>query len=327
MNTDIFVVIEHIRGQVADITNLTLAAGHKLTQANGGEVVAVLLAHKGQELASDIAADRVIYMDHPFLADFTSDSYQCALKYLIQIYQPRLVLLGETTIGSDIAGSLSAQLNLPLVSYCLKLSAIENTIRFSSQICGGKIIAEGELTEPTALVTMIPGGYKLDIVQSMHRPGLEIVEPPIFEQNRVTLNQYIESEITDIDITKEAILVAVGRGIQSEENLVLVEELVDALGGAICASRPVVDQGWLPTNRLVGKSGKRVSPKLYLALGISGAPEHVEAISNSETIIAINTDPTAPIFNVAQYGAVIDLFDLLPVLVEKARATRMILAC
>ena len=120
-----------------------------------------------------------------------------------------------------------------------------------------------------------------------------------------------------MDISKEPILISVGRGVQTEDNIELAEELAEALGGAVCSSRPVVDQGWLPTSRMVGKSGQTVKAKLYLAMGISGAPEHVEAITDSELIVAINTDPTAPIFDVAQYGAQIDMLDLLETLIEQ----------
>jgi electron transfer flavoprotein alpha subunit len=120
-----------------------------------------------------------------------------------------------------------------------------------------------------------------------------------------------------VDIATEPILVAVGRGIQQEANLELAEELASALGGVICGSRPVVDQGWLPTSLLVGKSGKSVKPKVFLAIGISGAPEHVEGMTGSEIIIAINTDSAAPIFDVAKYGANVDLFELVPTLTEK----------
>ncbi len=137
---------------------------------------------------------------------------------------------------------------------------------------------------------------------------------------RITLKQYIEPETGDVDITKEPILIAVGRGIAQEANLELAEELAAALGGAICASRPVIDQGWLPTSRLIGKSGISVAAKVYLAIGISGAPEHVEGITGSEVILAINTDPAAPIFDVAKYGANADLFDLVPALAERLQA-------
>jgi electron transfer flavoprotein alpha subunit len=131
------------------------------------------------------------------------------------------------------------------------------------------------------------------------------------------VKEYIEPEAGDVDISTESLLISVGRGIQSEDNIEIAEELAEALGGVVSASRPVVDQGWLPTSRLVGKSGYQVKPKVYLALGISGAPEHTESITGSEVIIAINTDPAAPIFNIAKYGVVEDIFDLVPVLTEK----------
>jgi electron transfer flavoprotein alpha subunit len=131
------------------------------------------------------------------------------------------------------------------------------------------------------------------------------------------LKQYVEPEAGDVDIAKEAILVSVGRGIQTKDNLGLANDLARAFGGQVCASRPVVDQGWLPTSRLVGKSGKHVKPKIYLALGISGAPEHVEGMGESDTIIAVNTDPNAPIFNVAKYGTTLDLLELVPALTAR----------
>ena len=127
---------------------------------------------------------------------------------------------------------------------------------------------------------------------------------------------YVDPEVSDVDITKENVLIAVGRGIQTEDNIELANELAELLGGAVCASRPIIDQGWLPVTRLVGKSGNIVKPKLYLSLGISGAPEHVEGITEAETIIAVNIDPNAPIFDVAKYGAEVDLFDMIDYLIE-----------
>lgn len=319
MNQDIYVVIEHLRGQVADISYVMLAAARALAQGTGGQVVAVLLGHNAQELTNDLAADRALYFDDPALAEFTPDAYQRALAGLIEENEPRAVLLGDTSIGSEVAGTLSARLGLPLVSYCRSVRADGGALKFVSQICGGKIMAEGDLPSQTTLVTMIPGGFKPEEGQSAQAPEVTPVTVPALEGLRVTLKGYIEPEVGDVDIATEPILVAVGRGIQREDNLDLAEELAEALGGAVCASRPVVDQGWLPASRLVGKSGKRVKPKLYLALGISGAPEHVEGIADSDLIIAVNTDPGAPIFDVAQYGADVDMFDLLPALIEKAR--------
>ena len=136
------------------------------------------------------------------------------------------------------------------------------------------------------------------------------------------LKTYVEPAGGDVDIAREPLLVGVGRGIQRQDNLEVVQDLAEALGGVVCATRPVVDQNWLPTSRLVGKSGKSIKPQVYLALGISGAPEHCEAITASQTTIAINTDPAAPIFGLARYGATLDLLDLAPVLAEKVRAAK-----
>jgi electron transfer flavoprotein alpha subunit len=137
------------------------------------------------------------------------------------------------------------------------------------------------------------------------------------DEPRIRLTGYLEPEASDVDISKESILISVGRGIQTEDNIELAEELAELMDGKVAASRPVVDQGWLPTSRMVGKSGQRVKPKLYIALGISGAPEHVEGIVDAEMIIAVNTDPAAPIFDVARYGTEVDVLDLLEELIEQ----------
>jgi electron transfer flavoprotein alpha subunit len=323
MNQDIFVMIEHLQGQTAEISYLMLAAGKAIREATGGEVVAILLGKNARDLASDLAADRVIYVDHPALADYTCDSYIQVLSELLGERSSRLVLFGDTSIGVEVAGPLSMRLGLPLVSNCRQIHADEGKLKFTSQSCGGKILVEGELPAPTALVTMIPGGYKPELGRSSAPPNIETAQVEVMEKGRLQLKQYIEPETGDVDIAKEPVLVAVGRGIQNQDNLALAEELASALGGVVCSSRPVVDQGWLPSTRLVGKSGKRVKPKLYLALGISGAPEHVEAIGNSEVIVAINTDPQAPIFEIAQYGAEMDVLDLLPALTEAVTKVRV----
>jgi electron transfer flavoprotein alpha subunit len=327
MNQDIYVVIEHLRGQVAEISYVMLAGARELAKGLGGNVVGVLLGHNAQELAANpsagsgkyLAADTIIYIDHPALADFTSDAYQKALITLINKEQPRAVLFGSTSIGTDLASTLSIKLGLPIVSSCRSFGAEG---KFISQICGGKIMAEGILPGPTALITIVPGGYKAELGQNSQAPIVTQMETPVLESLRVTLANYIEPESGDVDIAKESVLVSVGRGIQNQDNIVLAEDLAKALGGTVSGSRPVIDQGWLATSRLVGKSGKHVKPKIYLALGISGAPEHAEAITDSNTIIAINTDPAAPIFNIAKYGAEIDLFDLVEVLTAQVKAAK-----
>lgn len=317
MNQDIYVLIEHVAHQIADISSVTLAAGRQICQATGGELVAVLLGHEVEDLGTHLSADRIMYVDHPALSEFTPDAYQKVLTHLITDHQPRLVLFGDTSIGADIAAGLSVRLGLPIVSYCRLLNVENGDIKFVNQICGGKIMAEGILPSPTALVTMIPGGYKADQDSLTGLAQLDRITPPTLEGLHIEFKRYLEPEIEDVDISKEPILIAVGRGIQNENNIELAQNLVHALGGALAASRPVVDQDWLPITRLVGKSGKRVKPKIYLALGISGAPEHVESITDSEMIIAVNTDPLAPIFDIAHYGVEMDLFDLLPSLTEK----------
>ncbi len=319
MSQDIFVLIEHLQGKVLDVSYIMLAAARQLNQSTAGGVTAVLLGHNAQGLAGNLAADKVLYEDHPALVEFTSDAYQIALVSLIQEHSPRVVLLGHSSIGMDVAGGLSAKLGLPVVSYCLKFTSEG---KFVSQVCGGKIMVEGNLPGPTALVTMVPGGYKAEQGQSAQAPAVTSVPAPAFEGLRVTLKQYIEPDTSDVDITKEKMLVSVGRGIQNKDNIEIANELASALGCAVSSSRPVVDQGWMPTTRLVGKSGKHVKPKIYLALGISGAPEHVEGMGDSEVIIAVNTDPNAPIFNIAKYGTTTDLFDLVPVLTEKVKQAK-----
>jgi electron transfer flavoprotein alpha subunit len=321
---EIYVLIEHIMGQVSDISYVMLAGARVIAEEIGGSVVAILLSHNSQELANNLLANRVLYFDHPLLKEFSPSAYQRVLADLIYEKKPRLVLFGDTSIGVEVAAPLSVRLNLPLVSYCRSIQTQADTLKFTSQICGGKIMVEGDLPGPTALVTMIPGAYKAEQGHS--------AQPPVvvwgtltssLEELPVKFKGYIQPNANDVDIAKEPILISVGRGIQNQDNLPMVQELADAMGGVVSASRPVVDQGWLPTTRLVGKSGKHVKPKLYLALGISGATEHAEAISDSEMIVAINTDPDAPIFNLAKYGATVDLLDLVPALTENLKQAKL----
>jgi electron transfer flavoprotein alpha subunit len=317
MNKDILVVIEHLQGKVTEISYVMLAAARTLADGTGGEILAVLLGSDVEQLADTLAADKVLYINHPNLADFTSEAYLQALTTLISEQNPRVTLLGHTSVGMDVASLLSIRLGISLVSSCINFLSENGTLRFTSQLYGGKIFAEGVMPEPTALITVVPGGFKPEVGQSNAAPEIISVSAPQLDDLRIAVKGYIEPEAGDVDISAEQILISVGRGIQSEDNIEIAEELAQALGGVVCASRPVVDQGWLPTTRLVGKSGYQIKPKVYLALGISGAPEHTEGITGSEVIIAINTDPAAPIFNIAKYGVVEDIFDFVPVLTEK----------
>ena len=319
MSENILVITEHLQGHVLDITYTMLAGARQLADETGGKVIAVLLGYKAQSLTKNFNADKVHSYDRPSLEHFSPDAYLRVIEAEIIEEQPRVVLFGHTTIGMDVASGLSARLGLPLVSQVQHFdpgptgNAGAGGLNFVSQICGGKIMAEGTLPEPTVLVTMVPGGYKLEDGQGP-TPSILEKQSPGLEGMRARLSHFIEPEVSDVDITKEPVLVSVGRGLQNEGDIELVERLANDLHGAVSASRPLVDKGWLPTSRLVGKSGKAVKPKLYLALGISGAPEHVEAVTGSDMIIAVNTDPNAPIFNIAKYGVVMDMYELIEAL-------------
>jgi electron transfer flavoprotein alpha subunit len=323
MNQDIYVLVEHLQGQVMDITYVLLAQARQIA-TGGGRVVAVLLGSNAAALSASLAADEVYNFDHPALAEFSSEAYLKVLTTLIKEKLPRLVLLGETSIGGDIAGGLSVNLGLPLVSFCQSIHAEAGGLQYTCQICAGKIMAEGEIDPiQTVLVTMLPGGFKPELGRSAQpTAGVTALPCPDLSSLRMSVKRVIEPAKGDVDISKEAVLVAVGRGIQQKDNIELAEELAAELGGVVAGSRPIIDQGWLETSRLVGKSGKSVKPKLYLAIGISGAPEHVEGITGSEIIIAVNSNPTAPIFNLAKYGTTIDLLDLLPALSEQIRVEK-----
>jgi electron transfer flavoprotein alpha subunit len=191
-------------------------------------------------------------------------------------------------------------------------------VGLTSQLFGGKILSDVRLPGNRGVVSVYPGSFPPDAGKSDRKPSIEMLDLPV-KETKVIFNKYIEPEAGDIDITKQDILVSVGRGIVNADNIAMVEELADVLGGAVCASRPVIDQGWLPMSRQVGKSGMTVKPKLYFALGISGAPEHQEGMKSCQLIIAVNTDPKAPIFDIAQYGVVADLFEIVPQLVEELK--------
>lgn len=322
MNNDIYVLVEHLQGHVFEITYTLLAQARQVANAAGGKVVAVLLGSQATNLTTDFGADEILSYDHPVLAVFTAEAYQIVLAGLLAEKAPRLMLFGETSIGAETASGLSSRLKLPLASSCAKIEAGPGGLRYLSQTCGGKILVEGDLPEDTTvLIAMLPGAFKIEQGKGTGT-AVTAMPAPDLSGLRTSVKQVIEPVSSDVDITKENMLVAVGRGFKQKDDLELAEELAGALGAVVAGTRPIVDLGWLPTSRLIGKSGKAVKPKLYLAFGISGAPEHVEGISASDTIIAVNTDPAAPIFSVAQYGAVVDALDLLPILTEQVQAAK-----
>jgi len=321
MNNEIWVVAEHFQGRLNDITFELLGKARELARALGGKVSVVLLGNKVRGLASELgAADKILLADRPELAEFTAEAYTLAIEAALKGAPPRLLLLGSTSVGLDLLGLLSTRLGFPCVDNCTRLLALDSRLVVTSQIYGGKIFAEVTLPEQTTLVAAVPGSFPVEAGKVAGNAEVVTLElPPDLAAVRTAFRKWIEPPPGDVDITKIPVLVAVGRGIQNADNVPQAEELAQILNGAVCGSRPVIDQGWLPKTRQVGKSGMTVKPKLYLALGVSGAPEHVEGMHGGELIVAINTDPRAPIFTVAHYGAVADLFDVLPSLIEEIK--------
>jgi electron transfer flavoprotein alpha subunit len=320
--SDVLVLAEIQREALADITHELLAAARSIGAATGGEVIALALSQDGNRYAPSLgAADRIVLVDEPHLAAYAPGPYLAALEAVVAAEKPRAVLIGATSIGWDLAPMLSARLDAPLVTGCKAIRADGGELQVTASFCGGKMMAEVRVAQSPAVLMVLPGSFR-----PTPAPGQAVVQrrtcPVPLDSGAVEFNEFILPEAGDVDITQQDILVAVGRGIQQQDNLELAEELARTLGGAVCASRPVVDQGWLPATRQVGKSGMTVKPKLYLAFGISGAPEHQEGMKGSDLIIAVNTDPRAPIFDVAHYGAEVDALELLPALVEAVQARK-----
>jgi len=323
MAGNIWVLAEQWRGQLSEVTYELLALGRELANQRGVSLQAVLLGHKVKDLASHLGnVDAVLYADHPLLAEPTPEPYTQALAQLIREKRPGSLLIPLTNVSMDLGSLLAAELHVPFVNFCKDVQVVEGRLQARCVMDGGKIEVTAAATGEPTILGILPGTRPPGKGGEEQTPPLEEVTVSLPETPRVRFNRYIEPEAGDVDITQQDILVAVGRGIQRQDNLALAEELAEVLGGAVCGSRPVIDQGWLPLSRQVGKSGMQVKPKLYLALGISGAPEHQEGMKNSELIIAVNTDPAAPIFNIAQVGVTADLFDIVPPLIEKVKAMK-----
>jgi electron transfer flavoprotein alpha subunit len=312
---NVLVVVEQLNGQTADITFELLGKGRELAAALGGELHALVIGGTSDGLG---LADTVWLAGNGAFAHYTPEGHKAALVAAIQAHAPQVTLVGNTTMGMDLAAGASAASGLPLVAYCSGLRVEAGRLIATSQIYGGKVLAEVTPGESACIVTVLAGAFPADAGRSDKTlAGTAMAAPAA--RARMRFVKLIEPEAADIDITRSDIVVSVGRGIQNADNIELAESLADALGGVLAASRPVTDAGWLPKSRQVGKSGLRVKPKLYLALGISGAPEHLEGMKDAGLIIAINQDAGAPIFDVAHYGVAGDLFEIVPALTEKIK--------
>jgi electron transfer flavoprotein alpha subunit len=286
--------------------------------ADSGEVVALWVGVDEDALRSQLGqADRAIAATDARLTSATAEVYAALLVKAIEIEKPDLTIVGYTARGLDYGPEAATRAGLPMAAYVVGLERDEGRLAIHSQIYGGKMIARIEAVG-AALAMVSPCAFaeapgapldasriaKLDIGDALTSTKVQLIEETAPSRS-------------DVDLTTAERIVCVGRGIGDEQSIDLARELSRLLGAEIAGSRPVVDNGWLPKPRQVGKSGQKVRPKLYLALGVSGAPEHLEGMSRSELIVAVNTDPNAPIFNVAHFAANCDLFDFVECLTEQ----------
>jgi electron transfer flavoprotein alpha subunit len=314
---DIFVLMEHRQGTMRDVSLEMLSGAGKL----GGTVVAVLLGKDVDAFAEKAAglADKVIYINDAMFENYNSKAYQLAMEALIKENGPGLVLIANTGQGVDMAPALAVSTGFPLVTDVTALEMDGDKPKPTRTFYGGKLDAHMSVKDADIyLLTLREGSFPAD---EPSKSG-EIVKtdnPVSADLSFRQFVEYVEPEVGDVDITQSNLLVGVGRGIREDKNLPVMEELAQALGADLAASRAVVDAGWLPQDRQVGISGKTVKPKLYLAVGISGAFQHVTGMKGSDVIVAINKDPDAPIFGIADYGIVDDLFKVVPKLTEKLK--------
>jgi electron transfer flavoprotein alpha subunit len=317
VGNDVLVLAERIGNEIQDSTYELLGKARELARAWGGKAEVALFGPA--DLAGQLSgADSVISVDHPLLSGYLPEAYEKTLLHVLRERSPRLLLMSNTTVGMDQGAALSVLWDAPLAASVTELTSDGGVPVATCQVLGGKVLAEVTLDGGRAICTVIAGSFDPAAGQAGGSPEIVVIPPPAdLDAVRMSLQEIFEPEAGDVDITAAELLVSVGRGIGSQDNLELVTELADALGAPVSASRPVTDSGWLPKSRQVGKSGLKVKPRAYLAFGISGAPEHLEGMRGAEVIIACNTDPQAPIFDVAHYGTTEDLFDLVPELTEK----------
>jgi len=300
-------------GNFSDVSFEMVGKAKELAAAFGGEAVAVVL---GTGVSADVfASDSTLYVEDPALAQFNPEAYGKVIEALVNDKSPRLVLFSWTATGMDLAAWLSARTGAPCVAYGKDVCVEGGELVVNSQVYGGKLIADVAPQGDMAIVAVLAGSFPAEAGQGS-TAATHMASPVPLEDLKVRFTEMVRPAGGDVDITAQDKLISVGRGIGGKENIELAEELAEALDATVSASRPVVDAGWLPRTRQVGKSGLKVKPKLYLMLGISGAPEHLEGMSSAELIIAINTDKQAPIFNVAHYGATADLFDVAEEMLE-----------
>lgn len=324
MPETILVVAEQREGKLNRVSLETIAAAQQIAKETGWQVEIVLPGSKVAALAQELAQKavaKVYALDAPSLAAYTSDAYVEALKQFITGKQPKLVLFPHTYQVRDFAPRLALALDRTLISDSIGYKYEGGKLLFTRQMFQGKFAADVSFAGDSPwLATIQIGAFRADAAES----GTASVETVAAKEiaARVTPHEVFQEAKQAVDLSQAEVIVAVGRGIKEQKNLALAEDLAKALGGEVAASRPICDNGWLPLDRQIGSSGQTVAPKLYFALGISGAIQHIVGMKNSGTIVAINKDPEAPIFEIADVGVIGNLFDIVPAVTEEVKKAK-----
>lgn len=320
----VWIVLQQRDGELARQSREAVAAGQRLAAALGGKAVAVLLGSGVDGLAAEVAGydlAAVHVADHPALAVYTPGAYVGALAPAIRQAAPAFVVFPHSYQTVDYFARLAQEAGAGLLPEITAFEPGDDGLVWTRPILGGKLVSKVRVRgEGTVLVSVQSGAFQADEAVTGQAPveALSGAEP-VADREILGIE---EAGGDQVDLTKAPVIVAVGRGVGGEDKLGPVRELARELGGEIGASRPVIDSGWLERDRQIGSSGQTVAPKLYLALGISGAIQHVVGMKGSSCVVAINKDPGAPIFNLADYGLVGDLHEIIPELLAALRAAR-----
>ncbi len=318
---NVLVVAEHRQGELRDINFEMMAVAPRLAADMGGEAVVLLLGSGMDDMAQKMAAygANVKVIDDPLFENFNAEKYQKALSALLDELKPAVLMTGHTAQGVDFMPALAVEKKLPMVTEAIDLQYEGGALKATRQIYSGKVNATVAFKEAETYLATIREGA-LEAPDPAAAGEVEKVDSPLKEDVPYRkFVEYIEAEVGDVDITQSEILVSVGRGLKEDKNLPDIEALAEAIKADIAGSRAATDAGWIPHDRQVGTSGKTVKPKLYIALGISGAFQHVAGIKGAKTVVAVNKDPEAPIFNEADYAIVDDMFKVVPKLLEKLK--------
>ncbi len=319
----VWVVLEQREGRISRISWEALAAAQTLAAKLNIACSVVVPGAETETSASEAAskgASKVVRLEHPLLAQYTPDAFTLALEQLLRSVEPDYVVFPHTYQVRDYAPALAARFRQSLIG---DVTSIADGPVFHRQLLQGRLTGEYRATSAGPhFVSVQSGAFRADQLAAGSAP-IETFTPAIEpSQIRTQPGQPYRAAAQTVDLASAPLIVSVGRGIKEAENLPLVQELATALGAELAASRPICDNGWLPIERQVGSSGQTVAPRLYLAIGISGAIQHLVGIKGSQCIVAINKDPDAPIFEVADYGIVGDLFEVVPALTEALKAAK-----